>query len=52
MHVRVNGVRLFFDVEGVKLAPDGPATRESRRCSCFMAAPAPTTRSTSPPTRA
>jgi pimeloyl-ACP methyl ester carboxylesterase len=28
MHVRVNGVRLFFDVEGAKLAPDGPAMRE------------------------
>ena len=28
MHVRVNGVRLFFDVEGAKLEPDGPAMRE------------------------
>jgi pimeloyl-ACP methyl ester carboxylesterase len=28
MHVLVNGVRLFFDVEGAKLAPDGPAMRE------------------------
>ncbi len=28
MHVSVNGVRLFFDVEGAKLAPDGPVTRE------------------------
>ena len=28
MHVRVNGVRLFFDVEGSKLVPDGPAMRE------------------------
>ena len=25
MHVLVNGVRLFFDVEGAKLVPDGPA---------------------------
>ena len=24
----VNGVRLFFDVEGGKLVPDGPAMRE------------------------
>jgi hypothetical protein len=24
MHVLVNGVRLFFDVEGAKLVPDGP----------------------------
>ena len=28
MHVLVNGVRLFFDVEGSKLVPDGPAMRE------------------------
>jgi len=28
MHVLVNGVRLFFDVEGARLVPDGPALRE------------------------
>ena len=28
MHVPVNGVRLFFDVEGAKLVPDGTAMRE------------------------
>jgi len=28
MDVRVNGVRLFFDVEGAKLVPDGPLMRE------------------------
>ena len=28
MHVLVNGVRLFFDVEGSRLVPDGPAMRE------------------------
>jgi pimeloyl-ACP methyl ester carboxylesterase len=28
MHVLVNGVRLFFDVEGASLVPDGPAMRE------------------------
>lgn len=28
MHVPINGVRLFFDVEGAKLVPDGPAMRE------------------------
>jgi len=28
MLVRVRDTRLFFDVEGVKLAPDGPAMRE------------------------
>ena len=28
MHVLVNGVRLFFDVEGAGLLPDGPAMRE------------------------
>ena len=27
MHVLVNGVRLFFDVEGASLVPDGPAMR-------------------------
>jgi proline iminopeptidase len=27
MHVMVNGVRLFFDVEGAGLVPDGPAMR-------------------------
>ena len=28
MHVLVNGVRLFFDVEDAKLVPDGPVMRE------------------------
>ena len=28
MHVLVNGVRLFFDVEGASLVPDGPSMRE------------------------
>ena len=28
MHITVNGVRLFFDVEGTKLVPDGPVMRE------------------------
>jgi proline iminopeptidase len=28
MYVSVNGVRLFFDVEGAKLVPDGPVMRE------------------------
>jgi pimeloyl-ACP methyl ester carboxylesterase len=28
MQVLVNGVRLFFDVEGTKLVPDGPVMRE------------------------
>ena len=28
MHVSVNGVRLFFDVEGGKFLPDGPTMRE------------------------
>src|SRR3954449_5412275 len=28
MHVLVNGVRLFFDVEGAGLVPDGAAMRE------------------------
>ena len=28
MRIEVNGVRLFFDVEGAKLVPDGPRMRE------------------------
>ena len=28
MHITVNGARLFFDVVGSKLAPEGPAMRE------------------------
>lgn len=28
MRIEVNGVRLFFDVEGAKFVPDGPAMRE------------------------
>ena len=28
MRIEVNGVRLFFDVEGAKLVPDGPVMRE------------------------
>lgn len=28
MHVLVDGVRLFFDVEGTKFVPDGPVMRE------------------------
>ncbi len=28
MHILINGVKLFFDVEGAKLVPDGPVMRE------------------------
>ena len=28
MRIEVNGVRLFFDVEGAKFVPDGPRMRE------------------------
>ena len=28
MHIRVNDVKLFFDVEGARLRPDGPVMRE------------------------
>jgi pimeloyl-ACP methyl ester carboxylesterase len=28
MHIAVNGVRLYFDVEGAGLVPDGPAMRQ------------------------
>jgi hypothetical protein len=32
MRVQVNDVRLFFDVEGAKLIPDGPIMRETYQC--------------------
>jgi hypothetical protein len=47
MHVLVNGVRLFFDVEGAKLVPDGFAMRERRPCFCSTAARASTIRASS-----
>ena len=28
MHIQVNGVRLFFDVEGAGLVPDGSRMRQ------------------------
>ena len=28
MHILINGVKLFFDVDGAKLVPDGPVMRE------------------------
>ena len=28
MHILVNGVQLYFDVEGASLVPDGPTMRE------------------------
>lgn len=39
MHVRVRGARLFFDVEGTKLAPDGPAMREKPTLLCLHGGP-------------
>ena len=42
MHVLVNGVRLFFDVEGAKLVPDGPVMREKPTLllhCCFTSKP-------------
>jgi hypothetical protein len=33
MHVSVNGVRLFFDVEGTKFAPEGPTCEPSQSCA-------------------
>jgi hypothetical protein len=47
MHVLVNGVRLFFDVEGAKLVPDGPAMREKPTLLLLHGGPASITRSTS-----
>src|SRR5512138_2679461 len=28
MHILINGVKLFFDVDGAKLVPDGPVMHE------------------------
>jgi hypothetical protein len=39
MHVFVNGVRLFFDVEGTKLIPDGPTMREKPTLLMLHAGP-------------
>jgi proline iminopeptidase len=39
MHVGVNGVRLFFDIEGVGLVPDGPAMREKPTLLLLHGAP-------------
>jgi pimeloyl-ACP methyl ester carboxylesterase len=39
MHVLVNGVRLFFDVEGAKLVPDGPAMREKPTLLLLLGGP-------------
>ncbi len=39
MYVRVNGVRLFFDVEGAKLVPDGPQMREKPTLILLHGAP-------------
>ena len=35
MHVSVNGVRLFFDVEGAKFVPAGPLMRARDRVYRF-----------------
>ena len=34
MRVTVNGVRLFFDVKGASLVPDGPSMREKPTLTC------------------
>ncbi len=39
MRVLVNGVRLFFDVEGVSLVPDGPTMRENPTLSPLHGGP-------------
>ena len=39
MYVRVNGVRLFFDVEGAKLVPDGAQMREKPTLILLHGAP-------------
>ncbi|HET9284849.1 MAG TPA: alpha/beta hydrolase [Candidatus Angelobacter sp.] len=39
MHVTVNNIRLFFDVEGAKLVPDGPKLREMPTLLCLHGGP-------------
>jgi proline iminopeptidase len=39
MHVQVGDVRLFFDVEGTRLAPDGPVMRERPTLVCLHGGP-------------
>jgi len=39
MYIHVNGARLYFDVEGAGLVPDGPRMREKRRFSCLHGGP-------------
>ena len=51
MHVLVNGVRLFFDIEGAKLVPDGPVMREKPTLLLLHGGPGFATRSTSLHTR-
>ena len=36
MLVSINGVRLFFDVEGAKLVPDSPVMREKPRAMAVI----------------
>jgi hypothetical protein len=47
MFCQVNGVQLYFDVEGAGLVADGATLRKSRRSSCCTADPASTTRCSS-----
>lgn len=39
MHARVNGVDLFFDVEGAGLVPDGPGMKEKPACFVLHGGP-------------
>lgn len=39
MHVRVGDVRLYFDVEGMGLVPDGPTMRERPTIVCLHGGP-------------
>lgn len=38
MRIEVNGIRLFFDVDGAKLAPDGRCMRERPTLILLLAA--------------
>ena len=48
MYVTVNQVRVFFDVEGAKLVPDGPTLSEKPTLILLHGGPALTTRRSNP----
>ncbi|MGC1343346.1 MAG: hypothetical protein WA854_13530 [Candidatus Binataceae bacterium] len=50
MRVQVGDIKMFFDVEGAKLRPDGPVMREVPTLLLLHGGPAATMRRSSPAT--